>query len=217
MRKGSRGDAVRELQVQLNLRVDGIFGPLTEEAVMEWQRAHGLEADGIVGAKTWATLGHPKTNGGHAKTKGGNLKTNGRKVTEIIVHCTATPEGEDYTVDDVRRWHLERGFTDVGYHFLVYRDGTIHVGRPEAVAGAHCTGHNTRSIGVCYVGGCPGRSDKDWQRKSRDTRTAKQRAALVRLVGGLKRKYAGAKVYGHRDFAAKECPGFDARTEYADL
>ena len=76
-----------------------------------------------------------------------------RTITEIIVHCSATPEGRDYTVAQIRQWHLQRGFRDIGYHYVIYRDGTIHTGRPVAQAGAHCTGHNAHSIGVCYIGG----------------------------------------------------------------
>lgn len=195
IKRGSRGPDVKTLQGRLNLVADGIFGPLTEEAVREFQTANGLAVDGIVGPKTWAALGVQEA-------------MNPRVITEIIVHCTATPEGEDYTVEDVRRMHLARGFSDIGYHYLVYRDGTIHVGRAEAKAGAHCTGHNTHSIGVCYVGGCPGRADSKWMNKAKDTRTPAQKASLRRLVEGLKRKYPKASVHGHYEFAAKACPSF---------
>lgn len=71
-----------------------------------------------------------------------------RKITEIIIHCSATPEGKDYTVVDIDRWHKAKG-----YHFVIYRDGSIHVGRSKSETGAHCTGHNTISIGICYIGG----------------------------------------------------------------
>ena len=76
-----------------------------------------------------------------------------RKIDEIIIHCSATAEGRNFTVEDVRRWHKARGFVDVGYHYLVYLDGSVHVGRPLAQVGAHCLGHNAHSIGVCYIGG----------------------------------------------------------------
>ena len=72
-----------------------------------------------------------------------------RTINEIIVHCTATPEGKDYTVDDITRWHKERGSKTIGYHYVVYRDGSVHEGRPLAEVGAHCKGHNAHSIGVC--------------------------------------------------------------------
>lgn len=202
IKKGSRGEDVRTLQKKLNLVADGIFGTLTEEAVKEFQKSRGLTADGIVGAKTWAALG---------------MAYNPRNIKEIIVHCSATPEGEDYTVAQIRQWHLARGFSDIGYHYVVYRDGSVHSGRAESVSGAHCAGHNSVSIGVCYIGGCNPRSDKDWQKHTNDTRTAAQKAALLSLLRQLKAKYPGARIYGHRDFAAKDCPSFDARKEYAAI
>ena len=196
LKRGSRGAEVKTLQTRLNLMADGIFGPLTEEAVKEFQRRKGLTADGVVGAKTRAALGVARSS---------------RKVDQIILHCTATPEGEDYTVEQIRQMHLSRGFSDVGYHFIIGRDGKVHAGRPEAIAGAHCTGHNTRSIGVSLVGGCPARTVKDWNKKSKDTRTAAQRAALVKIVKELRGRYPGATVHGHNEFANKACPSFKVK------
>lgn len=178
---------------------DGIFGPLTEEAVKEFQERAGLAADGVVGAKTWAALGCVPVAGK-------------RVVTAIILHCTATPEGEDYTVEQVRQMHLARGFSDIGYHYLIGRDGTVRAGRPEAIVGAHCKGHNTRSIGVSYVGGCPVRTTPDWDKIGKDTRTPAQKIALARLVKELCRRYPGATVHGHNEFAAKACPSFNVKT-----
>lgn len=131
-----------------------------------------------------------------------------RTITEIIVHCTATPAGRHHTVADVDGWHRQRGFSMIGYHYLVLLDGTIQAGRPLAMAGAHCKGHNRQSVGVCYVGGL------DVHMQPADTRTEAQRKALLRLIGELKHQFPCAKVYGHRDFAAKACPCFDARAEY---
>ena len=135
-----------------------------------------------------------------------------RSIKEIIVHCTATSEGKDFTVQQIDSWHRQRGFSCIGYHYIIYRDGTIHCGRPESRVGAHCAGHNANSIGVCYIGGCAadGKTPKD-------TRTEAQRAALVKLLQELKKKYPSATIHGHRDFAAKACPSFDATTVYANL
>ena len=130
------------------------------------------------------------------------------KIDEIIIHCSATPEGRDHSVADVTAWHRARGFRTIGYHYLVHIDGRVERGRPESEIGAHCLGHNARSIGVCYVGGLA--SDC---KTPKDTRTPEQRRMLRELVKGLQRKYRGAKVYGHRDFAAKACPCFDVATE----
>ena len=76
-----------------------------------------------------------------------------RSIDQIICHCSATREGQHVTVQQIRQWHLQRKFADIGYHYVVYLDGTVHKGRPLEKAGAHCKGHNAHSIGICYVGG----------------------------------------------------------------
>ena len=197
LKLGSRGNEVKVLQEKLNLKADGIFGPLTEEAVKDFQRSNGLEVDGIVGANTLSKL---------------NLSVNKRTIKELIVHCSATPEGKDYSVDTIRQWHLQRGFSDIGYHYVIYRDGSIHIGRDESIIGAHCTGHNTNSIGVCYIGGCA--SDG---KTPKDTRTTEQKQSLVKLLKELKTKYPKASIHGHRDFSSKACPSFDATKEYSSI
>lgn len=197
IRKGSRGADVVTLQKKLNLQADGIFGVLTEEAVKEFQKANGLTVDGIVGNKTWSKL---------------NVSLNKRNIKEIIVHCSATPEGKDFTVAQIKQWHLQRGFSDIGYHYIIYRDGSVHVGRNEAISGAHCTGHNSISIGVCYIGGCAtdGKTPKD-------TRTPAQKTALLKLLKELKVKYPKAIIHSHKDFTPKACPSFNATDEYKSL
>ena len=140
------------------------------------------------------------------------LKKSRRRINEIIVHCTATPEGRDYTVADIRQMHKAQGWVDIGYHYLIYRDGSIHEGRNVDLVGAHCQGHNAQSIGVCYVGGVArdGKTPKD-------TRTQAQKDALIHLLMQLVRLYPDATIRGHRDFAAKACPSFDATREYKNL
>lgn len=197
LKLGSRGNEVKLLQEKLNLKTDGIFGPLTEEAVKDFQRSNGLEVDGIAGANTLSKL---------------NLSVNKRNIKEIIVHCSATPEGKDFTVADIKRWHLQRGFSDIGYHYVIYRDGSIHTGRDESIIGAHCTGHNTNSIGVCYIGGCASNS-----KTPKDTRTEAQKVSLLKLLSELKKKYPEAKIYPHYKFAAKACPSFNAEEEYKNI
>ena len=129
-----------------------------------------------------------------------------RKIDKIILHCAATPEGKDFTIKDIRNWHLARGFSDIGYHFVIYRDGSVHRGRAIDFAGAHTTGQNKHSIGICYIGGCAadGKTPKD-------TRTPEQRFALFKLVYELMQQYNIPinKVFGHREFANKACPSFD--------
>jgi len=208
-KQGSRGELVKKIQKALKLYPDGIYGPLTAERVREFQAAHGLKADGVVGPAT-LTLLLPPVVATVLK-----LKRSRRTITEIIVHCTATPEGKDYTVDDIRRWHTTpvskggRGWSDIGYHYIIDRYGHVYEGRDVDVSGAHCTGHNSHSIGVAYVGGCA-RNGRD----AKDTRTDAQKTSLLNLLTDLRKLYPMAKIHGHRDFAAKACPSFDATKEY---
>lgn len=129
-----------------------------------------------------------------------------RSIKEIIIHCTATPEGRNVTAAEVDKWHRERGWGGIGYHFLILLDGSIQIGRPIGKPGVHCKGHNAESIGVCYVGGM---SADNAQPK--DTRTPKQRTALRLLIESLKRQYPKATIHGHREFAPKACPSFDVQ------
>ena len=134
-----------------------------------------------------------------------------KNITEIIVHCTATPGGRNVTVSDIDRWHRERGFRCIGYHYLVKLDGGGSAGRSENESGAHCLGHNTCSIGVVYAGGIGADGNPA------DTRTDAQKRSLRQLLVTLKARYPAARIYGHCDFAAKACPCFDAKKEYSDL
>jgi N-acetylmuramoyl-L-alanine amidase len=135
-----------------------------------------------------------------------------RDIKEIIVHCSATPEGRNVDVAEITKWHLARGFKTIGYHYVIYLDGSVHKGRNEDEVGAHCLNHNSISIGICYIGGLA----KD-AKTSKDTRTEAQKTALTELLKELKSRYPKAKIYGHRDFAQKDCPCFDATKEYASL
>ena len=135
-----------------------------------------------------------------------------RNINKIIVHCSATPKGRNFTVKQIDAWHRQRGFNGIGYHFVIYLDGSVNVGRPLAKAGAHCKGQNKNSIGVCYIGGVAtdGKTPKD-------TRTDAQKASLVKLITKLRQQFPNASVHGHREFANKACPCFDAHKEYNDL
>lgn len=210
-KRGSTGAVVKQIQEALFLLADGIYGAITEDAVKVFQRENGLTVDGVVGPATLAKLIPQR------------LKKSERKITEIIIHCSATPEGKDYTVDDIRRWHKQRGYADVGYHYIVYRNGILAQGRDVNIIGAHASGHNAHSIGICYIGGMNAENTRP-----EDTRTLRQKARLLSLLVDLRKLYPNARIIGHRDLSEdkngdgiidssewmKACPSFDAKSEY---
>ena len=132
-----------------------------------------------------------------------------RNITEIIIHCSATIEGKHFTADDIDRWHRQRGFHSIGYHYVILLNGEIQKGRDLQQIGAHCTGHNRQSIGICYIGGL------DSTGLAKDTRTPEQKNSLRRLLQSLKKQYPDAHIVGHNNFANKDCPCFDAKKEYS--
>ena len=135
-----------------------------------------------------------------------------RLINEIVVHCTATPEGRDFSVAQIDAMHRHRGFDGIGYHYLIGLDGTVRQGRAVERVGAHVAGRNANTIGVSYVGGI------DRAGRAKDTRTSAQREALRRLLGDITARFSTIKrISGHREYANKACPCFDARVEYADL
>lgn len=220
------------------IRVDGDFGAATDAALRGFQERAGLVVDGRAGPQTLTALrqavrpanadARPEPAKGAivapvppalAKTAAGEAAppnaaavkflATARPIRELIWHCTATPEGRDYTVDDVRAWHKQRGWSDIGYHFVVYRDGRVMAGRPIGQVGAHVEGHNTGTVGCSYIGGLTADG-----RAPRDTRTDAQRASMLWLTRCLIACHRGiAKVSGHNQYAAKACPSFDVRTD----
>lgn len=201
---GSRGESVKTLQTLLksagyNLQVDGIFGEITDEIVKLFQKKAGLQTDGICGSKTWEALTSLKPA---AQTK--------RKINKIILHCAATREGQNFTTKDIDSWHKKRGFTKIGYHYVIYLDGSVHKGRQESEIGAHATGHNANSIGICYIGGC------DKNGKAKDTRTPAQKESLLKLVHDLLYKYnlelENVKCHSQLCKNGKQCPSFSIET-----
>lgn len=131
------------------------------------------------------------------------------KVDKIILHCSATPEGIPFTIEDIRKWHTlpgakgGKGWSDIGYHYVVHLDGSVHTGRPEHRPGAHCKGQNHCSIGICYVGGLA--SDGT---TPKDTRTPAQKSAIDKLVKDILARYPAATIHGHNEFSTKACPCF---------
>ena len=136
-----------------------------------------------------------------------------RKIDKIIIHCSATREGQDIPVETIRKWHIDgRGWSDIGYHFYVELDGTIKKGRDIQKIGAHCSGNNRSSIGICYCGGVE--SDG---KTPKDTRTEQQKESLLSVLKTLKAMFPEASIYSHNEFANKACPSFNATNEYKAL
>ena len=117
------------------------------------------------------------------------------KVNFIVVHCAATKSSMYVTVDDLRKWHVEQnGWSDIGYHYFIKFDGSIHKCRPEKYQGAHCKTVNDKSIAICLEGGYGGV----------DNFTVIQKDALMHLIDEKKIKYDNAAVVGHGHFDDKK-------------
>ena len=135
-----------------------------------------------------------------------------RDINKIILHCSATREGQDISTETIRGWHVnERGWSDIGYHFVVLLDGTVDKARPVERQGAHVRGKNKGSIGVCYIGGC----DADMNPK--DTRNEAQKKSLEELITYLMESYDDATLHGHNEFSSKACPSFNVQEVYKEL
>jgi len=134
-----------------------------------------------------------------------------RKINTIIVHCTATraewwaDRSADEKAAECKSWHLDRGFSDIGYHYLIDRDGTVTEGRPIEDAGAHAKGHNSNSVGIALWGGHGGDQDDQFEEHF----TPEQDRALRRLIAQLRMEYpAITTIMGHNEVSAKMCPCF---------
>lgn len=151
------------------------------------------------------------------------------KIDAIVIHCSATAEGNNYKAADIDRWHREKGYNMIGYHYVIDLDGSVEIGRPLSMAGAHCidkglskTSYNSHSVGICYIGGL------DYNGKPKDTRTDAQKESMRTLVERLCEKYPIKEVIGHRDASIdknkdgevtkdewmKDCPCFEVKAEF---
>lgn len=205
--------AVRAVQRRLQLVIDGKAGTQTMTALRQAVapvKPGKAEPNKEAMAQSVIRLQVPGNDNIAAPPNVASLKLldTARFIDEIIIHCTATAEGKNYTIADIRAWHKARGFTDIGYHYVIARDGRVLIGRPIGQVGAHVAGHNTGTIGISYIGGvtADGKTPKD-------TRTAAQRATLLWLTRALAKKHGVRKVTGHNQYAAKACPSFDVRKD----
>ena len=134
-----------------------------------------------------------------------------RKINEIIIHCTATRpdwwvgKSAAAKVKEITRWHLDRGWSDIGYHYLIDRQGTVVTGRPLELVGAHTKGHKHGTVGIALFGGFGGSAGDSFA----DNFTADQERALLDLIAKMKADHPSiAKISGHNQYAAKACPCF---------
>lgn len=143
-----------------------------------------------------------------------------RAINLIVIHCADTPASMDIGVEQIRKWHTqERGWSDIGYHYVVRRDGLIELGRDldgdgdvDEEIGAHAFGYNRNSIGICMIGG---RGDDG---SAEDNFNAVQKQSLEFLVKDLYERYDGPSVVGHRDLdSGKQCPSFDVKSWWAEV
>lgn len=147
------------------------------------------------------------------------LHSRRNRTTAIVVHCSATRASQDIGAKEIRSWHRDRGFTDIGYHYIIRRNGEVEIGRPLWAVGAHVSGNNSETVGICLVGGL-----NDKTGKAEMNYTTEQMASLVVIIGTIQKAYPEAQhVLGHRDYSfdknkngvidvferMKECPCFD--------
>lgn len=138
----------------------------------------------------------------------------------LAVHCAATPATADVGAAEIRRWHRQRGFRDIGYHYVIRRDGTVEKGRSDTTPGAHERKINRCSLAVCLVGGSPPVGSPEHRKGLGENNfTDAQFKALAELLHKLKAKHPDAEVLGHRDVpgVAKACPSFDVRSWWASI
>lgn len=131
--------------------------------------------------------------------KGTKVPRTKKDIRSIIVHCSAS--GPKTTLEDIKKWHKQRGWKDVGYHYVILADGKLKQGREWQEVGAHCQGQNRCTLGICLVGGNDGKTLHKFSQEQMKT--------LEILIEGLRLSFGNIPIYGHRDFAKKECPNFD--------
>lgn len=197
-------DATRSIQTGLNTLgydpgpLDGVYGSKTRTAAERWIAANGTTSHAPVAAKP---------SSGAMMYQGAARYP----IREIVVHCSATRSdwmaeaSLGRKVEEIRAWHKANGWADIGYHWIIDRDGKVMAGRPETKIGAHVSGHNSGTLGICLIGG-HGSAETD---AFADHFTTKQDVALRQLIDQIGARTGIRKVSGHNEYAAKACPGFN--------
>ena len=191
--------------------VDGDFGPMTLKAsksALTGKSGNRGGKEALKRTKVEDAERSHKPTGQFNDDNRITLKSTGRKINEIIIHCAATREGQDYTAKQIDQWHKARGWSEIGYHYVVRPDGSIEVGRDISKVGAHVRGRNTGTLGICYIGGVDSAN-----KFAKDTRTPAQKASLLWLTKELAKIHNIKKISGHNQYAAKACPSFDVRKD----
>lgn len=138
-----------------------------------------------------------------------------REINEIIIHCSATRPDQNISAADINKWHIKQGWEGIGYHFFIKLDGTVEPGRPINQVGAHCKGHNSNSIGICYAGGTVRYNNQAY---NTDTRTPEQIRSMYLLIETLLYCFPTIKkISGHNQYAKVDCPCFNVEDEYGNL
>ena len=133
------------------------------------------------------------------------------RIRRIILHCSANGPDSRIGAKEIRRYHTlpvaqgGRGWEDIGYHFVIRRNGTVDQGRKLEYQGAHCAGYNAGSIGICLVGGI------DKSGRPQDNFEPLQFEVLAELLRELRKRWPKASIHGHNEFANKACPVFDVQ------
>ena len=121
----------------------------------------------------------------------------------IVIHCSATKATMDVGEDEIRDWHLKRGWSDIGYNMVIRRDGRVEIGRPLDYRGAHVRGHNSVAIGVCLIGGVNSTNQPE------DNFTPEQWDSLELSLRWMRRVWPDAQIVGHNELTTKKaCPSF---------
>lgn len=213
---------VSELQTSLNrhgsqLKVDDLYGPKTGRAITKFKKKHGLYASAVITRQVYDLLfggARPAKPPSQSPTDWFTMPR--RSIRYVFVHCSASDHAAHDNIATMRRWHLARGWSDVGYHYFIRKDGTLEYGRPigrvpaaqggrnvfkkSTRPGAHPRAGNQGTVAICLHG------------LEKDKFTEAQFRTLRALCKEIDRETPNQITFhGHNEVAPKACPVFDHR------